>query len=268
MRVLILPVFYISVIGLSVLLLFLIWTGNPVFAEKIPGESSHYYDVILDSPKKQAVQRVITPSKNKSSSSPLINAPLIDQRPQLVRGCEVTSLAMLLQTAGVKVDKMTLAKQIKKDPTPKKVIDGVIHYGNPNVGFVGDMYDLKKPGYGVYHGPLMELAQSYLGGRAIDLTGMDFDLVLNQLQQGIPVVVITSTTFKKIPPSEWQTWETESGPIKISKKEHAVLLTGYANQKLYLNDPLRGKKNEVTNLSDFVQAWKQFGSQAISYKND
>lgn len=264
MRVFVLPVFYISMIALSVLLLFLIWTGNTVFAQKITGDSSHYYDVVLDSSEKQTPQPTTT--QKNTSSSPLINAPLIDQRPELVRGCEVTSLAMLLQTAGIKVDKLTLAKQVKKDPTPKTDVKGMIHYGNPNIGFVGNMYDLNEPGYGVYHGPLMALAQSYLGNRAIDLTGMSFDIVLNQLREGIPVMVITSTTFKKIPASDWQTWETESGPIKVSKKEHAVLLTGYSNNRLYLNDPLRGKKNEVTNRDAFIQAWKQFGSQAISYK--
>lgn len=108
---------------------------------------------------------------NGAVSGAILDAPLIGQMPELPRGCEVTSLAMMLQDAGVKVNKMTLAYQVKKDPTPYRNVNGQIYFGNPNTGFVGDMYSFNKPGLGVYHGPIGELAKAYLPNRIVDFTG-------------------------------------------------------------------------------------------------
>lgn len=196
----------------------------------------------------------------------LIDAPLIKQLPELARGCEVTSLAMLLQDAGISVDKMTLAKQIKKDPTPYQVVDGKVHFGNPNIGFVGDIYSFKKPGYGVYHGPVYDLAKKYLSDRVIDLTGKGFAAVKNQIDHGLPVWVITTSWFRYVPDKEWETWYTESGPIRITMHEHAVLITGYDKEFIYFNDPLSGIKNRKVAKNDFLAGWKQFGEQAISFQ--
>lgn len=44
-----------------------------------------------------------------------LDVPLISQKPELKYGCEVASLAMVLQYAGIKVHKMQLANSIKKD---------------------------------------------------------------------------------------------------------------------------------------------------------
>lgn len=90
----------------------------------------------------------------------MIDAPFVRQLPELPRGCEVTSLSMLLVHAGVKVDKMTLAREVKKDPTPYKEKNGKIYFGNPHDGFVGDMYNFNNPGLGVYHGPIRELERN------------------------------------------------------------------------------------------------------------
>lgn len=94
---------------------------------------------------------------DQTNAKTILNAPYIQQMPQLPRGCEVTSLAMLLQHAGVKVDKMTLAKQVKKVPFRQNGL-----YGNPYKGFVGNMYTFTQSGYGVYYPPVYELAQKYI----------------------------------------------------------------------------------------------------------
>lgn len=200
----------------------------------------------------------------KIKGSVIIDAPLIKQYPELPRGCEVTSLAMLLQFAGENIDKMTLANEVKKDPTPYSVSGGKVYFGNPHDGFVGDMYNLQNPGLGVFHEPIRELAEQYLPGRIIDMTGSDFEKLKIPLSAEQPVWVIINTAYQKISEDLFQTWETPSGAVKVTSKEHSVLVTGYDDQFIYFNDPLTGIKNKTAPIQDFKEAWVQMGSQAIT----
>lgn len=195
----------------------------------------------------------------------ILEVPLILQNPELPRGCEVTSLAMLLQYAGVSVDKMTLAREIKKDPAPYQVKKGKVYFGNPYNGFVGNMYTLREPGYGVYHGPVRELLEKYLPGRTIDLTGCTFEEILLFISEGVPVWVVANATFAPLAPSEFQTWHTPQGPVEITYREHAVLLTGYDAECVYFNDPRFNVVNKRASRPKFAAAWEQMGRQAVTY---
>lgn len=196
----------------------------------------------------------------------LIDAPVIKQLPELERGCEVTSLAMLLHHAGINVDKMELAKKIKKNPARYQKINGIIHYGDPNEGFVGDIYSWKKPGLGVYHKPIYELAKQFLHpNQVLDLTGKSFENLKIHLSQGRPIWVIINTEYRKLPDSYFETWVTPNGKIKITYKEHSVLITGYDEKYIFFNDPLTGKKNKKAPKKDFIASWEQMGRQAITY---
>ncbi|WP_166704568.1 C39 family peptidase [Bacillus albus] len=190
----------------------------------------------------------------------LSNVPLIQQLPELDRGCEVTSLAMLLQYAGVKADKMKLANEIKKVDFMN---DGV--RGNPNEGFVGNIYTFSESGYGVYHGPLFQLAKQYLPNKAVDLTGKNIEELYKSVKSGQPVVMITNATFAPLDEDEFTTWETNSGDVSITYNEHCVVLIGYDQESVYIRDPLKDSLDVKVPRESFEQAWVQMGSQAISY---
>lgn len=211
-----------------------------------------------------AQEKAVKVSKVQEDGVIPLDVPLIMQKPELDRGCEVTSLAMLLQHAGVDVGKMELAEKIKKETTPYKNENGVYYYGNPNDGFVGDIYTFDKMGYGVYHGPVAELAKEYLPGKVRDLSGSSFEeAVLMPLSAGKPVWVITNARYQKLAESEFRTWNTPTGQVKITWQEHSVVVTGYDDQFVYFNDPLgAAAKAERTG---FEAAWVQMGSQAITY---
>ncbi|ETT73138.1 MULTISPECIES: C39 family peptidase [Bacillus] len=201
-----------------------------------------------------------TEFSNNDEKVILANVPLIQQLPELDRGCEVTSLAMMLQYAGVSVDKMTLANEIKKVDF---IDDGV--RGNPNEGFVGNIYTFSESGYGVYHGPLFQLAEKYLPNKAVDLTGKNIEEIYKSIKAGQPVVMITNATFAPLDEAEFTTWETNSGDVSITYNEHCVVLIGYDQESVYIRDPLEDSLDVKVPRETFEQAWVQMGSQAISY---
>jgi len=190
------------------------------------------------------------------------DAPVILQDPELPRGCEVTALAMLTGFFGIKTDKITLAQKVKKDTTPREIINGKTYWGNPNNGFVGDMYNMRKPGFGVYHAPIFELLKEYEPERAVDLTGASFADLQYMLCHGTPVWVIINTRYAPLAESSFRTWHTPDGEIRITYHEHAALLTGYDSQYVYLNDPLSSYVK--TSKKDFILCWEQMGSQAVT----
>lgn len=198
--------------------------------------------------------------KAASAAGNRLDAPFIRQMPELARGCEVTSLAMMLQDAGVNVGKMQLAKEVKKVPFKSNGF-----YGNPYEGFVGNIYTFSESGYGVYHGPIYDLANKYLPNRVVDLTGVNITEVYNSIDKGKPVWVITNSRFSKLPSSQFQTWNTRSGKVKITYREHSVLVVGYDSKYVYINDPLYHKKNRAVSRANFEASWIQMGRQAITY---
>lgn len=187
-----------------------------------------------------------------------LDVPSISQLPELPRGCEVTSLAMLLHFHGVKVDKMELAEQIIKVP-----YKSAGKHSHPNDGFVGDMYNFQKPGLGVYHDPIMKLATKYIDKDQIEnFSGDRFSKIIEHLNHNRPVWVIINADYKKLPDSSFQTWETEKGPIEITRRLHSVVVTGYDEDYIYFNDPLNRVSKAPYN--DFKEAWIQMGRQALT----
>ncbi|MFX3624962.1 MAG: C39 family peptidase [Ectobacillus sp.] len=185
--------------------------------------------------------------------------PFIQQLPELRRGCEVTSLAMLLQYEGVQVDKMMLAREIDRVPFRQNG-----QYGNPNEGFVGNMYSVNEPGYGVYHKPVFKLAQKYAPNKAIDLTGRDIEDIYKIVGKGSPVWVITNVDFQPLSEEKFETWNTNAGEIKITYYEHSVVIVGYDKENVYVNDPLAKKPKSALPRKAFEKAWEQMGQQAIA----
>ncbi|MFJ8530730.1 C39 family peptidase [Bacillus sp. NPDC094106] len=187
------------------------------------------------------------------------NVPFIKQLPELPRGCEVTSLAMLLQYKGVEVDKMTLASEIHRVPFEENGVRG-----NPNDGFVGNIYTKDEQGYGVYNQPIFKLAEKYVPEKVINLTGRNIEDIYKVISSGSPVWVIANTTFQPLAEDSFETWNTSAGDIKITYYEHSAVVVGYDQNFVYINDPLANNPRKGVPRAQFEKAWEQMGKQAIT----
>lgn len=196
----------------------------------------------------------------------MLDVPLIHQNPELKYGCEVTSLAMMLQFAGVNTNKMELYERIQKDMDPLVKRKGdILQWGDPDVGFVGDMTG-KQAGYAVFEGPMIQLINRYLPNKAVNLTNRPFQELEDHVQNGYPVVVWTTGDYRL--PDRPESWLHEGKRIETPLDLHAVVLVGYDDQYVYLNDPLSGRKQVKVNKQQFIVSWQALKNRAVSYQLD
>jgi len=199
---------------------------------------------------------------NLPAAHMIYGVPMIYQLPALPRGCEVTSLAMLLNFRGIGVDKMQLADEIHRDQTPGGIVNGRVYMGNPNYGFIGNMHDIAEFGYGVYHRPIFALLRNYYPSQAVDITGGEFEDLLQFIARDIPVWIVTNTRFHYLPLYQFFTAHTPDGEHRATWRMHAVLVTGYNQDSVFFNDPLGNASS--ANRASFAAAWAQMGSQAVT----
>lgn len=230
-------------------------------------KESHSADLLIKrKPQHESKDSAFAESDGRTQTKTVTMLPvgLIRQMPELRYGCEVTSLAMVLNYAGKKVDKMELYKSIKKDSDPliKSRTGSILRWGNPNNGFVGDMTG-KQAGYAVFDQPMIQLMNRYLPGRAVNLSHQPFDHVLKHVSDGFPAVVWTTGDFRQ--PNRWESWLHGQQLVKTPLDLHAVVLVGYDANHVYLNDPLAGKRQKVEK-EQFIASWKALNSRAVSYR--
>lgn len=186
-----------------------------------------------------------------------LDVPLENQMPDLPNGCEVTSLSMLMNYYGVKVNKNELAENIQHVDF---FTDGGKYRGNPNQGFVGHM-SIANAGWCVYNGPLYNVARKYTT-HIENITGSDFLSLLKLVSIGHPVLIITTTTFNRV--NDMQTWDTNTGKVNVTPSSHACVITGYSKPKkvVYVNNPY-GYKNQPVNWKNLQASYNQQGRQAL-----
>ena len=187
-----------------------------------------------------------------------LDVKFINQNPTLPNGCEITSLATLLNFYGFDISKEDLARSYLKT--------AAVGEANFFKEFVGDPF--KTDSFGCYAPVIVEAANDYLEAagsplRATDLTGSDFKDLLLRVREGSPVIVWGAANINTEPAFTIE-WIVDGEYLIWKTNLHCMVLSGYDTRKnkVIVSDPLRGIKEYDMEL--FVKRYKQFYSQAVA----
>lgn len=194
-----------------------------------------------------------------------LSVACIMQRPELPTGCEVTSLAILLNALGYPADKLELSRNY----LPKMQFyyeDGVLHGADFRTAFAGDPES--EYSYGCWAPCIVTAANAYLsavgaGASARDITGTPLESLFGCIDSGVPVMIwITSDGLLPSAPSD--VWTTPGGyTVQWLKNEHCVVLTGYdpGSGLVYVSDPLVG--NTSYDMTLLNARYAELGQQCV-----
>ncbi|WP_106496584.1 C39 family peptidase [Lentibacillus sp. Marseille-P4043] len=197
---------------------------------------------------------------NEHAFVKISEVPTLNQHPELPTGCEATALAMLLNWGGKQVDKFDVVAKLPKGEKVR-LLDGVWYGANPNKQFVGDPYS-DDGSFGVFEKPILVTIEKFMPGKGIDLTGQNFNMLLDIVRSGKPVMAWTTIEQNKTFHSK--TWNDDSGnTIEWHRYEHAVVITGFNDDHVTVNDPYTGKE-EHYDRTLFERNWASMGKRAVT----
>jgi uncharacterized protein YvpB len=195
------------------------------------------------------IQRVVHAAFPPQSATRMLNVPFHRQEHAL--SCEIASLRSALLTTGLDVPESMLLSAMPVDSTPKTVdANGNITWGDPNIGFVGNI-DGRMPstGLGIHAPALKQVAQLY--SVVHDIKANDAAALTAAIDRGNPVIVWSAlgTSPRRL------TWKTPTGTtVNTALYEHTLVVAGYkgsaaAIESVFVVDPLTGMREE---------SWKEF----------
>ena len=188
-----------------------------------------------------------------------IRAPTVAQR--LRNNCETAALEVLLATAGVRVDQMTLQSRLRRSGPPDPAgVDPQRTWGDPAAGYVGRA-DGTGPagGFGVYPAPLAELAARW--DRKLDpVTGASPAKIYAHLREGHAV-----EAWVGLDDGPYRSWTTPSGtPIRVNLNEHTIVLTGIREDGALEVVNVLGGTREVWSRARFERGFELLGGRALA----
>lgn len=197
-----------------------------------------------------------------SSKYTIKNVENILQNPELPTGCEVTSLAIVLNYYDIGIAKTVLADTY----LPKCNIGEGTAYDY----FIGSPRGSNA--YGCYAPVIVKTTENYFEDynidnyKVADLSGTEFNELFNYVDDDIPVIVWTTIGLEES--YESTSWKIDNKSFTWRANEHCVVLYGYDIDEniVYISDPLEG--NIEYNLDTFETRYNELYKQAVIIRKD
>jgi uncharacterized protein YvpB len=193
----------------------------------------------------------------------------IKQGPELPNGCEITSLTSVLNYFGYEVSKTEMS-DVYLQKQPFKWRNNKLYGADPYQAYAGDPR-LEPGGFFTFAPPIVKAANQYIAevggtGKAFDISGSTREEIVEQLDNGFPVVIwITIDLQKPSVNHSWYIHDTEEYFSAIGNS-HTVVLNGYDENNVHVMDPLKG---QVTyNANTFFDSYHARGSHAMIVINN
>ncbi|MEK7660297.1 MAG: C39 family peptidase [Patescibacteria group bacterium] len=171
--------------------------------------------------------------------------------------CEIAALKMALNFKQKNVSETELWVYMPYDVYEPRSANNV--WGDPDKGFVGSINGtMPNSGYGIYEGPIADLAHKY--GEAKAINGGTLAELIAEIDAGNPVIV-WSGYGRDI------SWNTPEGKfVRAYKGTHVRVLTGYVGsaenpESLIMMDPIYGKV--WWSQGKFMSQWEALGRRAV-----
>jgi len=233
--------------------------SNKILGDQLYIEPDNVKDLQLATEASNAQASLSATTANVKSKQ--LPVEYISQLPELPTGCEITSLAEVLNYLGYKVDKEYLAKN------DLKTLDDLD--GSFNNYFIGSPWYVS--GWGCFAPAIMNAANKYLTNikstkKAYNISGSTLSQLLTEVQNGNPVIVWITTRLDER--TVFDNIEMNNGTnFKWPKNEHCVVLTGFdlnSPQTVTVADPLAGVVERI--YSQFNSRYNELGKRAVVIK--
>lgn len=216
----------------------------------------------------EATTEEITQATTESTTEPTTQATtefpdsfdleleLLLQHPELPAGCESVSLTMILNYLGYDIDKTLIVDQY------------LVYSDNFVMGYCGEPYSYV--GGGCYAPGMTITANNFLQANgnkhtAVNVTGTDFQTLLEYVAAGHPVLIWTTVKMAVCSKAHYN-YDEEGNVYAWDYNEHCVVLSGYDLNAgtVTVYDPIDGIM--YRDLETFKSIYEQMDEMAIIIK--
>ena len=191
--------------------------------------------------------------------------PLVMQNPELPTGCEITSVAMVVNFYGYDYDKITMTDKYLDKSNNFYHKDGQLFGPNPQKFFLGNPRSTSGYGLQCFSGTWLNTLNKIFEENksehyAEDISGRSLKDLEGELQSA-PILISASIDMNPASPRVLFKDSETKEDVTTYRNFHCVVLVGYDEDYYYVNDPLGTfSKLEKARLE---RAYTSTGQQAV-----